>query len=144
MPNRSLVPRKSKKKKCPQRLSYLHYEKENCMVSMATVSVILERGGVHTKLLMSSLLPILDDRIWSHFKAYTWPFYPIVSNPCYLFLNSVLRPFQDNFSSYETGKSVGGRKREDSEKNHLALPQAELGLSHMWPEQGSNPHQTQR
>ena len=26
----------------------------------------------------------------------------------YLFSNSVLRPFQDYFSSYETGQSVGG------------------------------------
>ena len=49
-------------------------------------------------------------------------------------LNSVLRPFQDYFSSYETGQSVDGRKREDPEKNHLAHPQAKLGLSHMWPE----------
>ena len=45
--------------------------------------------------------------------------------------NSVLRPFQDYFSSYETGKSVGGQKRENPEKNHLAHPLAELGLSHM-------------
>ena len=37
-----------------------------------------------------------------------------------------------------------GRKRETPEKNHLTHPQAELGLSHMWPERGSNPHQTQR
>ena len=41
------------------------------------------------------------------------------------FLNSVLLPFQDYFSSYETGQSVGGRKRENPEKNHLAHPQAE-------------------
>ena len=27
---------------------------------------------------------------------------------------------------YETGQSVGGRKRESPEKNHLAHPQAEL------------------
>ena len=45
------------------------------------------------------------------------------------FFNSVLRPFQDYFSSYETGQSVGGRKRESPEKNHLAQPQAEL-MSH--------------
>ena len=51
----------------------------------------------------------------------------------FFFLNSFLCPFQDYFSSYETGQSVGGRKREDAEKNHLAHPQAELGLSHMWP-----------
>ena len=60
------------------------------------------------------------------------------------FLNSVLAPFQNYFSSYETGQSVVGRKRENPEKNHLARPQAELGLSHMWPVRGSNPHQTQR
>ena len=58
------------------------------------------------------------------------------------FFNSVLRIFQDYFSSYETGQSVGGRKQENPEKNPLAHPQAELGLSHMWPVRGSNPHQT--
>ena len=63
------------------------------------------------------------------------------------FFNSVLRPFQDYFSLYETGQSVGGGKRENREnpeKKHLAHPQAELGLSHMWPVRGSNPHQTQQ
>ena len=29
------------------------------------------------------------------------------------FINSVLRPFQDYFSSYETGQSVGGTKTEE-------------------------------
>ena len=54
----------------------------------------------------------------------------------------MLRPFQDYFSLYETDQSVvGGRKRENPEKKH---PQADLGLSHMWPVRGSNPHQTQR
>ena len=57
---------------------------------------------------------------------------------------SVFCPFQDYFSSYETGQSVGGRKRDNPEKHHLAHPQAELGLSHMWSVRGSNPHQTQR
>ena len=60
------------------------------------------------------------------------------------FFNSVLRPFQDYFSSYETGQAVGGRKREIPEKKHLAHPQAEVGLSHMLPARSSNPHQTQR
>ena len=31
-------------------------------------------------------------------------------NMDFFFLNSVLRPFQDYFSSYETGQSVGGAK----------------------------------
>ena len=62
----------------------------------------------------------------------------------FFFLNSFLCPFKDYFSSYETGQSVCGQKRENPEKNLLAHPQAELGLSHMRPERGSNPHQTQR
>ena len=37
-----------------------------------------------------------------------------------------------------------GRKRENPEKNHLAHPQAELRLSHMWSVRGLNPHRTQR
>ena len=62
----------------------------------------------------------------------------------FIYINSVLRPFKDYFSSYETGQSEGGRKPENLEKNHLAHPQAELGFSHMWPVRGSNPRQTQR
>ena len=52
--------------------------------------------------------------------------------------------WSSGFSSHETGQSVGGRKRENPEKNNPAHPQAELCLSHMWPDRGSNPHQTQR
>ena len=46
----------------------------------------------------------------------------------FLFLNSVLRPFQDYFSSYETGQLVGGGENDgmNPEKNHLAHPKAEL------------------
>ena len=62
----------------------------------------------------------------------------------FFFLNSVLGPFQNYFSSHEMGQSVGGRKWENPEKKHPTQPQAELGLSHMWPVRGSNPHQTQR
>ena len=43
---------------------------------------------------------------------------------------SILRPFQDQFSSYETGISVGGAKTGEHRKKHLAH-KAELGLSHM-------------
>ena len=69
---------------------------------------------------------------------------PRITTNGQMLFNSVLRPFQDYFSSYETGQSVGGRKREIPEKKHLAHPQAEVGLSHMLPVRGSNPHQTQR
>ena len=37
----------------------LNYNMKNCMVSMATVNVILKHGGVHTKLIISSLLLIV-------------------------------------------------------------------------------------
>ena len=60
-----------------------------------------------------------------------------------IFFSSVLHPFQDYFSSYETGQSVGGAKRTHKKK-YLAHPQAELGLSHMWSVWGLNLHQTQR
>ena len=43
----------------------------------------------------------------------------------------------------ETGQS-GGQKWENPDKKHLAHPQAEHGLSHMWPVRDSHPHQTQR
>ena len=71
-------------------------------------------------------------------------FNPRITTNGQILFNSVLRPFQDYFSSYETGQSVGGRKRKIPEKKHLAHPQAEVGLSHMLPARGSNPHQTQR
>ena len=47
----------------------LNYTMKNCMVSMATVNVILKHGGVHTKLIISSLLLIIFYQTWSHFKA---------------------------------------------------------------------------
>ena len=63
-------------------------------------------------------------------KSFATSLAPIimVSNMTFFF-NSVLRPFQDYFSSYETGQSVGGRKRENPEKKHLAHPQTELVTS---------------
>ena len=53
-------------------------------------------------------------------------------------------PFQDFFTHIETSQSEGGAKREYPEKTTLTHPQAELGLSHMWPVWGSNLHQSQR
>ena len=42
-------------------------------------------------------------------KSLTQPLRQVPS-PVIFFFNSVLRPFQDFFSSYETGQSVGGPK----------------------------------
>ena len=53
---------------------------------------------------------------------------------CFHIFNSVLRPFQDYFSSDEAGQSVCGAKTgEPREKTrlHLTHPQAEFGLSHV-------------
>ena len=48
-----------------------------------------------------------------------------------VFFNSVSRPFQDCFCSYETGQSLGeGKTGEPREKP----PDTPAGLSHMWPE----------
>ena len=47
----------------------------------------------------------------------------------FFFFNAVLHPFQDYFSSYETGQSVGGAKIGEHGEKHLAHPQAEFGLS---------------
>ena len=74
----------------------------------------------------------------SHFVIFFYFFF------IFHFFNSVLCPFQDYFSSHEMGQSVGGQKWENPENNHLAHLQAELGLSHVWPVRGLNPHQTQR
>ena len=45
---------------------------------------------------------------------------------CLNYFYSVFRPFQDHFSSFETGQSVGGAKTGEPPENL----QAELGLSH--------------
>ena len=54
---------------------------------------------------------------WTCMKAYT-------RSQLIFFFNSVLRPFQDYFSSYETGQSVGGAKtgepREKSPDTHAS------------------------
>ena len=78
----------------------------------------------------------------------------VMDHRFFFFFNSVLRPFQDYFSSYETGQSVGGEKTGEPREKPPDTPasrtwlvshvQADLGLSHMWPERGSNPHQSQR
>ena len=47
----------------------------------------------------------------------------------YFFFNSVLRPFQDYFSSYETGQSVGGAKTgEPASRTWLVSHVARAGL----------------
>ena len=38
-----------------------------------------------------------------------------------------------------SAQSVGGTKTEEHRENHLTHPQAELDLSHMWPERGLEP-----
>ena len=49
----------------------------------------------------------------------------------FFFSSSVLRPFQDYFSSYETGQSVGGAKTGEPREKPPDTPAAELGLSHV-------------
>ena len=46
---------------------------------------------------------------------------------------------QDYFTHFEPSQSVGGAKTGDPREKTPDHPQAELGLSHMWSELGSNP-----
>ena len=45
---------------------------------------------------------------------------------------------QDYLTHLEPSQSVGGEKTADPREKLPDHPQAELGLSHMWPELGSN------
>ena len=46
----------------------------------------------------------------------------------YYFFKSVLRPFQDYFSSYETGQSVGGAKTGEPREKPLDTPASRTWL----------------
>ena len=46
---------------------------------------------------------------------------------------------QDYFAHFELSQSLGGAKTRDPLEKTPDHPQAELGLSHMWPELGLNP-----
>ena len=48
---------------------------------------------------------------------------------------------QDNFTHFDPNQWSGGAKMGDPLENPPVHPQAELGLSHMWPELGSTPQQ---
>ena len=44
---------------------------------------------------------------------------------------------QDYFTHFEPSQSLGGAKTGDPREKPPGHPQAEFGLSHMWPERGS-------
>ena len=46
----------------------------------------------------------------------------------FFFYDSVLRPFQDYFSSYETGQSVGGAKTEEPREKPPGTPASRTWL----------------
>ena len=46
----------------------------------------------------------------------------------FFFFNSALRPFQDYFSSYETGQSVGGAKMGESREKPPGTPASRTWL----------------
>ena len=46
----------------------------------------------------------------------------------FFFLNSVLRPFQDYFSSYETGQSIGGAKTGEPREKTPGTPASRTWL----------------
>ena len=64
----------------------------------------------------------------------------IVIPKCFFFFYLGFTARQNYFTPFGRVNHKAGRKREIAEKKkHLTTSQAELGLSHMWPELGSNP-----
>ena len=47
---------------------------------------------------------------------------------------------KDYFTHFEPSQSQGGAKTGEPREKLPDHPKAELGLSHMWTERGSNPH----
>ena len=62
---------------------------------------------------------------------------------CCCFFTQFYVPFKIISAHMRRANQYVGQKRENPKKNHLAHPQAELGLSHMCPVRGLNPQQTQ-
>ena len=58
-------------------------------------------------------------------------------NICFIYLGFTAR--QDYFTHFEPSQSLCGVKTGDPRESPHDHPQTELGLSNMWPEQGSNP-----
>ena len=52
----------------------------------------------------------------------------VLAKCIYIFFNSVLRPFQDYFSSYETGQSVGGAKTGEPREKPPGTPASRMWL----------------
>ena len=57
----------------------------------------------------------------------------------YIFFNSVLRPFQDYFSSYETGQSVGGAKTGEPREKPPDTPTSRTWLASHVAKEGLEP-----
>ena len=55
----------------------------------------------------------------------------VSSTEVYIFSlsSATISPFHDYINSYETGQSVGGRKRVNPEKKHMANLQAESEMT---------------
>ena len=76
---------------------------------------------------------------WQHVWACFLEF-----SPFFCFFLFSLTSFLRLFHSYREGPIGGWGETGVPRENHLTHPQAELGLSHMWPVRDSNLHQTQR
>ena len=57
----------------------------------------------------------------------------------FLFFDLGFTARQDYFTHFEPSQSLGGAKTWDPQETTPDHPLAELGLSYMWPERGSNP-----
>ena len=63
---------------------------------------------------------------------------------CFQFFNSVLRPFQDYFSSYETGQSIGGVKTGEPREKPLDTPASRTWFVSHVARAGLSPYKVSR
>ena len=70
-----------------------------------------------------------------------WRFFKHFAHKCnFLFVFYLdFTAHQDYFTNFEPSQSLGGAKTGGPWEKPSDHPQAKLGLSHMWPELGSNP-----
>ena len=76
----------------------------------------------------------IDNYIYSPFHNYTW-----INNLFCIFFYSVLRPFQEYFSSYETGQSVDGAKMGEPREKQPGTPASRTWLVLHVPSVGLKP-----
>ena len=104
-----------------------------CLWSVKTA--MIKRGYWHILLASGLPLPLVTDAVNTQRAEYLISFYK--SFKCLLFFSFMA--CQDYFIHFELSQSVGGAKMGDPWEKTPDHPQAELSLSRIWSQLGSNP-----